>query len=218
MKCCALSAAPRGRWRQVLTGCVVGLCFAFAASGKAQDGPHIYQIEEEWEMVVGNTDSGSVAPQVTCAISPVGHLEGIHATFEINHQTAPSFGAGGLNIHLWNGETRLASASHSLRNVLATPGEVVRWKVQMTLIGGVLFVDIDNGESSTWGSFGSNMRVSAPVDLANLDAYAAHASALESGVGFASNRVQSLKLNSVKAKFSNGQSAVDNTVHVVHEL
>lgn len=218
MKCFALGAAPRGRWRQVLAGCAVGLCFAFASSGKAADGTHIFQIEEEWEMVVGNADGGYVAPQVTCAMSPVGHLEGIHATFEINHSTAPSFSAGGLTVHLWNGETRLASASHSLRNVLANNGEVVRWKTQMTLIGGVLFFDIDDGSSSTWGNFGSGMRISTPVDLEDLDAYSACSSCHDSGVGFASNRVQSLKIKSVKATYSNGQSAVDNTVHTVHEL
>ena len=54
-----------------------------AGNGNAQ----IVAIEEEWELVVDEAIADIAAPQITTAFSPVGHIEGIYATLDINHHS-----------------------------------------------------------------------------------------------------------------------------------
>ena len=183
----------------------------------AVEGVHVVRIEEDWELTISTPDADSVAPQVTTSISPLGHVNGLHATFELNHQTAPDFAAGGVHVHLWNGEQRLASVNHSNNGVARTGGEVVRWTQVMSISDGHLKVEVKDGTSTTWGNFGGgNLMASVATTLTNLDGYSPDVTVSQSGVGFAGNRVQSFKMTGVRAKLSTGQVVTDHTVRVVH--
>jgi hypothetical protein len=215
---CALgSSYLRPRLVTMLAGILTLIAIA-PATAQDQQGTHVWRVEEEWELVVADPDSSTVGPQVTCTISPRGDLNGQYATFDLNHRSAPTFMAGGVHLHLWHGESRTATVSRGSTAVLATPNETIRWKTVMTLQDGVLTVDIDEGSSATWGEFGNSVLCSVNTSLPNLDLYSADVSVANSGVGFASNRVQSLKLKRVTGHLSSGQTVVDSTERVVHSL
>ena len=176
----------------------------------------VWQVIEDWELVVASPDNGISGPQVTCTISPLGNLSGQYATFDLNHRASPSFAAGGMHLHLWEGETRLGTLSRQSGMVLSTANETLTWKTIMSVDAGVLIFDIDSGVSSTWGSFGSTILSSAVTTLTNLDQYSPDVSVAHSGIGFASNRVTSLKLKRVTYRRVSGATTVDETERVLH--
>ena len=183
-------------------------------SAVAQDP--VWQVIEDWELVVASPDNGISGPQVTCTISPLGNLSGQYATFDLNHRASPSFAAGGMHLHLWEGETRLGTLSRQSGMVLSTANETLTWKTIMSVDAGVLIFDIDSGVSTTWGSFGSTILSSAVTTLTNLDQYSPDVSVAHSGIGFASNRVTSLKLKRVTYRRVSGATTVDSTERVLH--
>lgn len=186
--------------------------------GSAAGQDPVWQVEEEWELVVATPDSGTSGPQVTCTMSPVGDLSGQYSTFDLNHRASPSFAAGGVHLHMWNGDTRLGTNSKHSNVLFDTTGEVVTWNVIMSVEAGALTVDIDNGQSTTWGIFGQSIISSVPTTLLNLDAYSPDVSVENSGIGYASNRVTSLKLKKVTYRRLSGATTVDNTIRVLHSV
>ena len=192
----------------------LGLVQGVFASDSA---PNIVRVEEDWELVVDTPDANNVAPQVTCAISPTGQLNSLYATIEFNHQSQPDFVAGGMQLQLWNGESPVSTHKYPNNAVMSQPGETVSWTQAMTLTGGNLVYSVVNGESVTWGSFGwACLHVSAASDLPNLNGYDANVSVQNSGVGFASNRVQSLVLKAVRLVTSTGEVLADTTLRPVY--
>lgn len=199
-------------WRLFLFSVTaVGL---LGGSAVAQDP--VWQVVEDWELVVASPDNGISGPQVTCTISPLGNLSGQYATFDLNHRASPSFAAGGMHLHLWEGETRLGTLSRQSGMVLSTANETLTWKTIMSVDAGVLIFDIDSGVSTTWGSFGSTILSSVVTTIPNLDQYSPDVSVAHSGIGFASNRVTSLKLKRVTYRRVSGATTVDETERVLH--
>jgi hypothetical protein len=176
-------------------------------------------VEEDWELVVASTDSNSTAPQVSTAFSPYGDVEGHYATFEINHQSAPAFGAGGLHLQIWDGEGVETTVCNGDDTVMSGEGETIRWTQRIRLEDGQLYFSIRNGTSTTWGDFGGwgEMWRSVDTSLADLNAYDPEVSVRNSGVTYAGNRVTSLVLKSVRRHTSDGQVLTDNTQRVVHQ-
>lgn len=199
------------------SGVIVACLVAGGALARADEGnSRIILVEESWELVVGDVDAETVAPQITCTISPRGHLGGSYATFELNHASVPSFSAGGLNLHLWQGEYCTQSRNHPSWARFQTDNETVRWTTMMALWEGKLIIGIRDGHSQTWGDFGGgNLICATDTTLSNLTSYSPEDSVRNSGVGYASNRVQSLKLLKVRRANDAGESVTDNTVRTV---
>src|SRR3989337_1098241 len=84
------------------------LVLAWASTTKADSSSRIVRVEEDWELVVATPDPDSDGPQVACVISPVGDLDSVHAAFELNNQSLPSFVPGGLQLQIWSGEMPLS--------------------------------------------------------------------------------------------------------------
>lgn len=206
-----MSAATTLRTRLAL-GCpllLVSACF-WTVSGdtaRAQTSPEVVRVEEDWELVVAVPDPNSDAPQVSCLISPVGNTESVHAAFEMNYQSMPEFVAGGLQLQIWNNEEPLASRKFPNGAVMQTEGETVRWTQSMSLEGGLLTFEITGGSSSTWGAFGGQgyLKATVATSLENLNGYSPSVSTAGSGVGYAANRVESLKLRRVRLVTSTGE-------------
>lgn len=201
-------------------------CFAFVvvAAGAltpltAIAAPEIVLVEETWQLQVATTDSNSAAPQVATAFSPTGGVDGVHAIFELNHQSVPDFSPGGLHLQLWDGEDSLDTHSFPSDEVMSGGEEVVTWKQTMRLDGDTLTFSIDGGASNTWGSFGGQGHLTDSVNtsLHNLNGYSAAVSAQNSGVTYAGNRVTKLVLTKVRVVNATGQEYVDETDRVVHE-
>jgi hypothetical protein len=201
-----------------ITFAALGLLLATSCLlGQEETDDDVVKVEEDWELVVGQPDPGTDAPQVTCYISPNGNLSGTFAAFDVNHRSQPSFTSGGLQLQLWHGDTCVQTKSLNSTSKLATSGEVVRWTTRASLGKGYLKFQILNGTSSTWGVFGGwTYRVSELSQLTDLDSYASDVSIAQSGVGFAGNRVATLKLLKVRSYKADGsvvEQVLDKVVH-----
>jgi hypothetical protein len=209
--------------RFVLWGIAGPLAMVFSTllvGAALAQSPDVMQIEEDWELVVGTPSANSDAPQVTCVIAPVGNVDGVYATFVVNHHDVPAYGAGGLQLQIWDGKTLLASKLFPNHAVLATPGETIRWTQVMKITSEGLVIEVTNGSSTTWGAFGEEgtLKLVVPTTLTNLNGYSAAVSAENSNVSYAGNRVQSLTLKHVRAYGAAGLIAEDNDPRVVHSL
>src|SRR6185503_3725230 len=98
------------------------------------------------------------APQVVVVLSPQGDLDGLYAAFELNHQSQPSYVGGGLQLQIWNGsDTPLATRKQKDGVNLSHAGETVTWTTIMEYSNGYITFDIDDGASTSWGSFGNGV-------------------------------------------------------------
>lgn len=166
----------------------------------------IVRIEEFWELVVGDPDPDSTAPQITSSFSPIRHDDILHATFSLNHrQVGDEFGAGGLQLQLWHGEQLIGQKTAHSTAVLAKPGEVIRWTGVLSVNNGILKFSIENGTSVTWGNFGSKLSMSLKAGLENLNGYRPNTSIDNSGTVYAANRVDSLRMTKVRAHRRSGK-------------
>lgn len=184
----------------------------------AADYPTIVRVEEDWELVVQLPEVNTDAPQVTCVISPGGDLFGVYASFELNHHTQPEYAAGGLQLQLWSEGFPVASSASPNQTLLQQQSETIRWTQWMRIHEGRLKFDVVDGTSTTWGNFGGQgtLKVSLPTELHTLAGYQPGFSADHSGVGYASNRVTSLKLREVRWYSDSDLVARDTTDRVVH--
>lgn len=195
---------------------VLALCALFPASWAAAD--EIVRIEEDWELVVADPDPSSFAPQVTCTFSPQGDLSGYYGVFDLNLRNTPIYEAGGMQLQVWVGEYPVMTKKSNVGTLLNTANETVTWTTSMWISEGQLNFAITDGQSSTWGGFGSNgsLTVTVGQQLENLQGYSANVSIANSGIGFAANRVTSLTLKEVRAYSESKLEAVDSTDRVVH--
>ena len=201
----------------VVFGAILGLLLLPAAL-KAQTS-NVKKVEEDWELVLNEPSPDRAAPQVTCSISPVNHFDGVYAALELNHGTLPGYTPGGLQLQVWNGESWLTVRDYD-NTTLQHTAEVVTWTRRMSLADGKLTFNVANGNSTSWGAFGSggNIKLSLITTLSNLDLYSPDLSASHSGIGFGSQRVQSLKLKKVRYYDGSGNLlSEDTTPRVVHQ-
>jgi hypothetical protein len=180
----------------------------------------IVHVEEDWELVVDEPDSDTTAPQVTCMMSPTGDEDGLHMTFELNHKSGAQFVTGGLTMQVWDGEAWVSTNRGDSSASMSTAAETVRWTQSMKIQGNNLTFEIKNGTSSSWGAFGdgsNKFKASTSWGPTNIVAYSPETSVRLSGIGFASNRVQSLILKRVRVYAPTGEFYEDTTPRVVYQ-
>lgn len=213
-----LSDGARASWFSSLSVAVAAALWCSASASQVQAEDHVWKVEEHWELVIAEPDPEVAGPQVTCAISPRSHLAGLYATFDLNHRALPTIAAGGVHLHTWNGESLGGTISRHSDVVLSKVGETITWKTVMSVQPGLLTIDIDDGTSTTWGAFGQGLIASMVASLTNLDEYSPVVSADNSGISYASNRVNSLQLKKVKYYRVSGATSEDNTVRIIHSV
>ena len=202
---------------QLLTLALGFALSSFLSTSASAQSPTIVRVEEDWELVVGTPDQNSVAPQVTCMFSPTGSSTSLCGAFELNHRSQPGFAAGGLQLQLWDGGIPLESKDSQCDCTISEDNETVTWTQSMTLTGGVFVLEIHNGNSATWGSFGDtgHLKTVSSSTLVNLNGYNPEFSVDNSGVGYAANRVQTLVLKRVRLITDTGEVLEDTTLRTV---
>jgi hypothetical protein len=199
---------------------VTGLVAAalVAATANAAQGEDYDRIEEDWEVVIGEPSPEEEAPQILNVISPFADHTREYFVFELNHSTQPDYAKGGMQLQRWTGETVHSWKTSANRSQLAIPAETVTYTVRMRLIDGDLWVSARNGQSQTWGEFGTGeMYVWSPTYMPNLNNYQTANSVANSRVGYASYRVTKFVLKEVRY-YSNGELVLtDEEDRVVHE-
>jgi hypothetical protein len=170
----------------------------------------ILQIEEQWELQIGEPDTDLSAPQTTMVMSPSDNLDGTFFLVTVNHRSSPGYQPGGVQVQLWDGASAVASADASF-GPLDQTGDTIGWTQRLKVDEGVLSFEVVDGSSNSWGSFGNdgNLRVSTPTTLDSLNNYQPSISLTESQNGYAGNRVVSLTLKKLVWLTDDGQ---------VHEL
>ncbi|MCA9148549.1 MAG: hypothetical protein KDA92_04600 [Planctomycetales bacterium] len=170
-------------------------------------GAVVVDVEEDWELTVGEADPNVTAPQVTTAMSPNNGLDSYHAIFNLNHQALETFSPGGMQLQLWNGETPVAHNRLCPDDVLGTDGEVITWTQAMNLSNNFLYFRIVNGAGETWGDFGNDRLLTDRINVSmnNLNNYDPAVSLTNSGAVYAANRVESLVLKRVRLRTSDNQ-------------
>ena len=214
----ATCSSPRAQTGLIYATLVAALCIVGHNTVRAsQSEDNVIRVEEDWELLVGETDADACAPQVTSVMSPVADVNLAYAAFDINHHSQPNFRPGGLQLQVWNNNEPLLSDNDPEVDTLRHQGETIRWTQQMSLNNGVLTFAITGGTSDTWGAFGGGERLRASVgtSLTNFNGYSANVSIANSGVGFAGNRVQSLVLKRVRKYSAAGLISEDSSPKVV---
>ncbi len=193
--------------------------FVFASVTTADD-PDVIRVEEDWRIEIGTPNSSEHAPQILTVMSPLGHIEGPHVIFELNHSTFPDFEAGGTQLQKWFHEVNLGYRNFPNNNRLDRIDEVIDFTSRMEIADGDLNFEIRDGTSATWNCFGGQGYLKTTfryLPIANLNAYSPEVSTKNSRIGFASHRVRKLVLKEVRYYSSDGLITRDETDRVVHE-
>jgi hypothetical protein len=136
--------------------------------------PTITKVEERWEMVVASANPTSGGPQLNTVMSPYPHVNDYYGLFTINYIDLPFYSNGGMQAQLWKDKIPLHNDPHREGIPLQNDNETITWTQTLALGGGWLSFHIQNGTSTSWGTFGELDYCHAlyPVaDLPNLNGY-----------------------------------------------
>jgi hypothetical protein len=179
---------------------IAALTCSLAFARSTDDPPAPDRVEEDWELVIEQTDLPTVGPQMTTTMSPSGDNTGIFVALNLNYRENP-FKAGGLEIQVWEGRYLIVKDSDKTAQCM-TNGETITWTQRMNLVNGVVSYEIMNGHSTTWNDFGNAnglaVEWTADADVKDLTKYSPDVSIANSGVGWQSNNVRSMKLLRVR--------------------
>lgn len=183
------------------------LVLSVAATGWAQS-PKILQIEEHWELRVGEPDAERSSPQAAMVMSPYEDLGGVFYVFTLNHRILPNYSPGGMQVQLWDGESAVDTADGSADGAMDQTNDVVSWVQRLKIDNGTLSFEVVDGSSLSWGAFGNDgsLKITTPTSLDSLNGYRPAISLTESQVGYAGNRVQSLVLTKLVWQTDDGET------------
>lgn len=178
-----------------------------SASAQTTESPKIIQIEEYWEMAIGEPDVQLSAPQATMVMSPQDNLDGQYFLFTINHRSVPSYEPGGMQVQLWNSDDAVAAESFTA-GPLDQTGDVIQWVQRLKVDNGTLSFEVVDGTSNSWGGFGGSgsLAFATPTSLGDLNGYRPAVSIGESQVSYAGNRVQRLLLKKLVWQTDDGET------------
>ncbi len=155
----------------------------------------IVRIEEDWYININYHNSTKSSPQILLNFGPYNTLDGLFATLEFNHTTIPSFSAGGMSLQCWNGSA-IYTTPAPIRRFAGVPlrynNEVITFTtvVDVTGSGNTTAIQVINGQSSSWGTFGgSTMLMSVNANINNLNSWLPSTSINNSDVLYGGNRV-----------------------------
>jgi hypothetical protein len=172
--------------------CIVFISITAPTQGET---PRVVQVEEHWQLQLGQPEAGLSAPQTTMVMSPNGGLEGLHFLFTLNHSTEPDYAPGGMQVQAWQNDEMLDDRVANSESALAHAEEVIRWVQRLTLEDSTLNFQVVDGESETWDTFGGDeLSLGVATSLTSLNGYKPGISLAESQVSYAENRVQTLTL------------------------
>jgi hypothetical protein len=218
-----LSVSARRMWARhsaalmfVLAALVSPAAISSALAGDDEPGA-IVQVEEDWELVIDEPDTDTLGPQATCVFSPLGNADVLYAALDLNHRSQPEFASGGLQLQVWVDDEPLATAESSNQIKLHHNNETVTWTHRIHLRDGQLTFSVVNGHSQSWGEFGDGeLSLDFATSLGSLNQYNPQVSVSNSGIGFAGNRVISLKLKKVRVFTATGDVVETSPNYVVH--
>ncbi len=201
------------RWMALLV-----LCLGMGGSQLDAQSSTVVRVEEEWEVQIASPDALLDLPQIVTVFGPDDPETGVHAVFELNHGTLPSFGEGGMQLQYWDGDAlrgyKRQKAPHRIRDG-GRNGQIHhrhrnRPRGSRTLR--------DAGTSQTFGTFGDeySLRIRVNSALTNLNGMDLESSIRHSRVTYGANHVSRFRRNRVRMFDAEGDVvATDTTVRDV---
>lgn len=183
--------------------------------------PHnpVARVEEDWRLVLNEPNGLLNAPQFHTAFSPLGGVDGPHVLMTWNYQDAAEAIPGGVQMQAWDGDN-MVQAKDLGSGVLSQVAESITWTQRMVMTPSGVRGSIEDGSSSTWGSFGGmgwHADIAAPTG--DLNGYDTAESVHNSWITYGSNRVSLLVIEEVRRYAADGTLLyVDSTPKVVFEL
>ena len=186
---------------------LIGLfLIGIAQSIFAQDNtPQIVRVEEDWELIVSTPDPNRDAPQISTWMSPTNSLGGDYFGVDINHAQRAGHVGGGFQTKRMNASQLIEDRCGNIGSKLQVEGETIRWTQLLAIIEQDVVFAVKNGTSTSWGDFGGpDTLIRTPISPRNLNGYDPNLSCESSGVGYALNRVASLKLLRIRLYTNQG--------------
>ncbi len=177
----------------------------------------VLRIEEDWALVLNEPDGNVDSPQFHTVMSPYDDSEMFFAQVLWNYREVPDFIPGGVQLQSYYGDKLIQRRSMEYGQ-LSTAAETITWTQSLSTDGALLSFEVNNGQSTTWGSFGRDMRIDDDAGLKSLEGYSTDVTVRESGVTYGSNRVDSMSITQVRYYGASGLLWVDATPRVVFEL
>lgn len=197
-------------WRNAsfLSSLIAANIFLWSAAPAFADSPKVVQIEEQWELVVGEPDTGLSAPQATMVMSPTGNLDSTYFLFTLNCRNLPDYQPGGVQVQHWEGDSVVDSGTGSVSEPLSQLADTVSWTQRVSLHDSTVTFEIVDGSSDSWGHFGNegSLKLTSETSLRSLNSYKPAISLTESQIGYADNRVKSLILKKLVWLTDDGQT------------
>jgi hypothetical protein len=188
------------------TKMTVGFLAAFALAcsfglGQTPSGP-ADKIEEDWQVVIASPDPDGVGPQLTTCMSPVADGSMPFVAFDLNYRDYSTFQPGGMQLNVYSGGSVMSSSSQGTA-LCQTANETISWtqRMHVSSSGNSITYRIVNGQSTTWGQFGSAQGlnpVSFAASITSLASYSPDTSVAKSGAGWESDHVASMTLLRVR--------------------
>ncbi len=180
---------------------LIGLILAgFSQPIFAQENPpRIIRVEEDWELIVSTPDPNRDSPQISTWMSPTKSLGGDYFGVDINHAQRAGYAGGGFQTKRMNSSQLIDDRCGNIGVKLQVEGETIRWTQLLAVIEQDVVFAVKNGTSGSWGDFGGpETLLRIPFLQGNLNDYDPNLTCESSGVGYALNRVASLKLLRVR--------------------
>ena len=178
----------------------------------------IDQVEEDWQVVIATPNPNEVGPQFTTCMTPVADGSTPFVALDLNYRDVQSFQPGGLQVNVYSNGSATATSTQG-NAVCSTSNETISWTQRMSLSSGSQFTySIVNGQSTTWGQFGTSNGLSAVNFTATSSSFASYSPAVsvaKSGAGWQSNRVSSMTLLRVRYYSSGQLISTDNNARSV---
>jgi hypothetical protein len=179
-------------------------------------GP-VLRVEEDWKLILNEPNGNVDSPQFHTIMSPFGDMNALYAQVLWNYRETPGFTPGGVQLQSYQGEQQIQRRSVEYRK-LSNTAETITWTQALSTNGSVVTFEITNGLSTTWGTFGRDMRLDENANLTDLSSYNPQVSEENTRVTFGSNRVDAMLITQIRWYGPNGLIGVDSTPRVVYQF
>lgn len=201
-----------------LTGVVAAFVLVWGVAPATACDEDVARVEEDWEIRLDLPSEEKTAPQYETVMSSVASIGGRFFRATWNYQELPSYASGGFQLQKWYGPIHLGSHNQNQAS-FASQNEQITWTQALSVDGEYLTFQVQNGQSSTWGSFGSVICfIEHWSSLSHLNNYSPDFSVEKAGISYGSNRVKLLRLKEVRYYNSDGVLLEqDTTSRVVYQ-
>lgn len=197
---------------------VIGTIVLWTGISEAGLSEPVIRVEEDWKLVLNEPDVDCEAPQFHTVMSPYNHVDSNYAQVLWNYrETAEQeFVPGGMQIQSWNGDYLIRRRAIDM-DQLSIYAETITWTQGLETDGDVVSFEIINGQSTTWGEFGKDMRIDENAELPDLGSYSPEVSVQNSWFTYGANRVDSLVITEVRYYGASGLLFVDSVPRTVYQ-